>query len=106
MGINPSNDGKNPDVYDEKKRLKVFLVDDEKGIQIGVSDSFDFDVANAVRLHMQETRMEIGWAEYKKRSDGSIELEMTLIGDYEVKTNNIPGFNQMKGFIPAALRKD
>lgn len=101
-GINPSNDGRG---WETRKRVKLYLVQDGVELeQLSASMSFDEDMSP--KLTIRENRMEIGYGEYLQRSDGSIELKLTLVGDTTMKSNNLPGLTQLDVFIPASLRKD
>lgn len=100
--VNPSNDGH---AHDDKRRVRVFLVEDGMELeQITAEMSFEDNLQP--KLNIRENRMEIGYGEYVKKSDGSIELKLTLVGDTTMKSNNISGMTQLDVFIPAALRKD
>jgi hypothetical protein len=89
----------------ERKRISIFAVEEEHILE-QISASMSFDDNLTPKLVIKENRMQIGFGEYSKQHDGSIDLRITLVGAYAVETDNISGFARMKGVIPASLRKD
>lgn len=82
------------------KRMKVYLVEEEwPTVELSDPDS------NELKLRFVEHRLEIGWAEVQQMAEGRLEIEMTLVGSYEVETNYLPDLTKYKGTIPTSLRK-
>jgi hypothetical protein len=67
------------------KRFKIFVVEDS---------------AEPIFQH------EIGDGTLEQLADGSLDLKLTMVGDYTMASNNISGMARLRGFILASLRKD
>jgi hypothetical protein len=87
------------------KRMKVCLVDENDEVEISSSGDFDLDVASKMYMRFKTQFLEIGWAEIEQRTEGRLEVKMTLVGTYIVGEGLAPDLTEYKGTIPTSLRK-
>lgn len=67
------------------KKVKIFLTEEGEGVV---------------------QQYEVGFGSVEQFQDGSLSLDLMLIGDYTLRSNNVAGMAHVDGYIPAALRKD
>lgn len=59
-----------------------------------------------VDIYNPDDEIEIGEAMVEQQADGSLDMKMTMTGDYTMSSNNISGMARLRGFILSSLRKD
>lgn len=67
------------------KKVKIFMIEEGSG---------------TVQQH------EVGFGSIEQFEDGSLSLDLMLVGDYTLRSNNVSGMAHLDGYIRAALRKD
>jgi hypothetical protein len=83
--------------------MKVFLIEDERPTVEFQPADLDSD---RVTMRLTQQAVEIGWAEVQQMAEGRLEIDMTIVGSYEIETNYLPDLTRYKGSIPTSLRKD
>lgn len=66
----------------------------------------DDEYVTPIFLGQDENKIQIGYAYVEHMADGSLDMKMTMIGDYTMSSNNVSGMARIRGFILAELRKD
>jgi hypothetical protein len=90
---------------DGVRKMRLFLIDEDEGIELSLEESLELDVANKVVFKIKEKRIEIGSADVEHGANGALIIDLFMAGmwtDPAIMSECLT----MKGFIRTEMRKD